>query len=248
MANSSFVFYESFLAAASALDDASCAAVVRAICDYGIYGKEPDSDGVVKAMFLMAKPVIDKNNQRRENGRKGGEASATSKQTGSKAVATTQQDDSEDEAMVEDTTPISLYDEDEDVDVDEDEERDVDEDGDVDITPHAPLEKGRLTEKQLREEFEEIWKLYPRKIGKPKSFDYYKRDRRAGASPGDILNGVSRYVAYLKATGTEDKYIRMGSTFFNQRNWQDAWEPPRTSTEKAWEEDEAWASQVTTFF
>lgn len=130
MANSSFVFYESFLAAASALDDASCAAVVRAICDYGIYGKEPDSDGVVKAMFLMAKPVIDKNNQRRENGRKGGEASATSKQTGSKAVATTQQDDSEDEAMVEDTTPISLYDEDEDVD----EERDVEKDEEVSLT------------------------------------------------------------------------------------------------------------------
>ena len=130
---------------------------------------------------------------------------------------------------------------------DNDNDNDNDTDNEIDTVSISPTKGGaRVSEKQLREEFEEIWKLYPRKIGKPKSFDYYKRDRRAGASPGDILNGVSRYVAYLKATGTEDKYIRMGSTFFNQKNWLDPWEVPRSRTQRAIEEVDAWAAQQST--
>ena len=46
--------------------------VVTALWDYEMDGTEPQGDPVVMAMFLMAKPLIDRRNQHYENGKKGG--------------------------------------------------------------------------------------------------------------------------------------------------------------------------------
>ena len=40
--------------------------------EYGLNGNEPETDGIEKTVFVMAKPQIDKNNQRYMNGKKGG--------------------------------------------------------------------------------------------------------------------------------------------------------------------------------
>ena len=47
-------------------------AAVLAMCDYAMDDKDPDTDGVAKAILIMAKPVIDSNNQKYKNGTKGG--------------------------------------------------------------------------------------------------------------------------------------------------------------------------------
>ena len=47
-------------------------ASLLAIADYGMDGKIPDGDPVAVAMWMMAKPLIDKNNKRYENGTEGG--------------------------------------------------------------------------------------------------------------------------------------------------------------------------------
>ena len=71
--NNSFVFYSSFYEALSELDDADRLAAYDAICRYSLTGEEPETAGIVRAIFLLVKPVIDANTERRENGKKGAE-------------------------------------------------------------------------------------------------------------------------------------------------------------------------------
>ena len=68
----SIVIYRSLREATKQLDLETRAKVYDAVMDYAFDGTEPDETGVVQAMFLMIKPIIDLNNQRYENGRKGG--------------------------------------------------------------------------------------------------------------------------------------------------------------------------------
>lgn len=68
----SVVFYRSFYEAIKELPDEQFAACVRAIMDYGLDGLEPSSSGIAKSIYLMAKPQIDANNRRYQNGTKGG--------------------------------------------------------------------------------------------------------------------------------------------------------------------------------
>jgi hypothetical protein len=74
----------------------------------------------------------------------------------------------------------------------------------------------------IEKEFEKIWTLYPRKIGKKKSFDAFKKARKTKKiSYETIENGLYRYIRYLEQQGTGEQYIMHGSTWFGQEKWQD---------------------------
>ena len=73
----------------------------------------------------------------------------------------------------------------------------------------------------LSDEFEELWKLYPRKAGKKKAFESYKRSRKNGATFDQVKDGIQRYVESIKRNGTPKQYVLMGQTFFNQERWSD---------------------------
>lgn len=66
------VFYRSFYEAIKELSPDDFRDCVEAIMEYGLNDIEPESPGVAKAIFIMAKPQIDANNKRYENGTKGG--------------------------------------------------------------------------------------------------------------------------------------------------------------------------------
>lgn len=66
------IFYESFWDAAKCLPPADRAATIEAIVAYGCEGIVPSLTGAPMAIFLMAKPLIDANAQRKANGSKGG--------------------------------------------------------------------------------------------------------------------------------------------------------------------------------
>ena len=68
----SIILYRSLREATKMLDLETRAKVYDAVMDYAFDGTEPNETGVVMAMFLMMKPIIDANNQRYENGCKGG--------------------------------------------------------------------------------------------------------------------------------------------------------------------------------
>lgn len=68
----SMVFYRSFAEAISELDDEDQLAAFWAIVNYGLDAEEPEGKGAAKAVFRMAKPQIDANIKRYQNGTKGG--------------------------------------------------------------------------------------------------------------------------------------------------------------------------------
>lgn len=74
-----------------------------------------------------------------------------------------------------------------------------------------------------RVEFETLWKLYPKKRGKDKAFEHFKRDRQKGIPYEEIKSGTIAYAEWVKTEVSEDRYIKHGSTFFSQRAWQDDW-------------------------
>lgn len=73
----------------------------------------------------------------------------------------------------------------------------------------------------LQKEFEELWKLYPKKVGKKKSFDYYVRARKKGNDFETIKLGIEKYVNFIEKSKTSIQYVKDGSTWFNQECWND---------------------------
>ena len=66
----SFVFYRSFRDAIEEMTDENKLATLLAICDYALYGVEPDlKDAMSRAVFTVARPSIDTNKDRRANGK-----------------------------------------------------------------------------------------------------------------------------------------------------------------------------------
>lgn len=68
----SFIFYRSFYEAIKHLDGKIQGEIYTAIMEYSLYGKEVELGPVAKSLFTLIKPQIDVNNQRFENGKKGG--------------------------------------------------------------------------------------------------------------------------------------------------------------------------------
>ena len=66
------MFYRSFVDAIRDLPGDQFKACALAILDYGLDGIEPEGIGIEKTVFCMARPQIDANNRRYENGSKGG--------------------------------------------------------------------------------------------------------------------------------------------------------------------------------
>ena len=108
MGQDSFVFYRSFYEAIKEIDEeATRLAILEALCDYAIFGEEPELSGTASALFKLMRPQIDANRKRRENGKKGGAAlkeevqkDADKGQTQTETEAKTKQSASKSEAKV----------------------------------------------------------------------------------------------------------------------------------------------------
>lgn len=70
-------------------------------------------------------------------------------------------------------------------------------------------------------DFEEVWNKYPRKQGKTNALKSYIKARKDGTSQEDILQGLDNYIAYIEKNKVEEQFIKMGSTWFNQKCWVD---------------------------
>ncbi|HIE9647840.1 DNA-binding protein [Klebsiella pneumoniae] len=68
------------------------------------------------------------------------------------------------------------------------------------------------------DEFEQVWSVYPRRAGgnsKSDAFKAWNARIRDGTTTAEILAGVERYAAFVKAEGTlNTKYVKQAKTFF----------------------------------
>ena len=71
------------------------------------------------------------------------------------------------------------------------------------------------------DEFEPLWKLYPRKQGKDKAYKAFQKARKEGVEVSTIKTGILNYLNYIEGSKIEPKYIKMGATWFNNRCWND---------------------------
>jgi hypothetical protein len=111
----SMVFYRSFFDAIKELPERNQVEVLKAICEFGFDGIEPDITGISKTVWILIRPNLQSNRKKWESGCK-----AKTKQKVSKPKAKKKQDVSKPEANV--------Y-----VDVDVDEDVNVDEDKDENV-------------------------------------------------------------------------------------------------------------------
>lgn len=76
-------------------------------------------------------------------------------------------------------------------------------------------------EEQCLKEFDVLWEMYPRKQGKSNSQKAYIKARLKGAVYRDVEKGLQNYVEYINRNKVEPRYVKMGSTWFNQKCWED---------------------------
>lgn len=84
-------------------------------------------------------------------------------------------------------------------------------------------------EKDFSSEFEELWKLYPRKEGKQVALKVYNTCRKNNETTfEEVKQGILNYIKQIEKNKTQYQYIQHGSTWFNQRRWTDVYEIPTT--------------------
>ena len=92
--------------------------------------------------------------------------------------------------------------------------------------------KENIKEKELKEMFEEIWKLYPKKRGKDNAYKSFVKSIKNGTTLEEIKQGLENYNKYIELEKVEYKYILNGSTWLHQHCWNDDYTVKRQFTTK----------------
>lgn len=103
------------------------------------------------------------------------------------------------------------------------EETESKQDGNEKYTQSKTLKEGRKRNNnnaQYDQEFEAWWAEYPRKLGKAKAKSKWSALRKDGISAEKLTTARDNYNAEIKSSGTQEKFIKHGSTFLNG-GWQD---------------------------
>ncbi len=85
-------------------------------------------------------------------------------------------------------------------------------------------EEGSLFTKSLKDKFEKIWLRYPRREGRTEAFNSFLKTIKSEVDWQSIKTALENYRDHIDKEKTESKYIKHGSTWFN--NWQDWVEVP----------------------
>ncbi len=206
----SFVFYRSFYESIKGLDKDIQLEIYNAISEYSLNDRILELSPIANAIFILIKPNIDNATKRYnasvENGKKGGRPKKNENLKKPNINLNETQNKPNENLNVD-------VDDDVDDDVDEDEES-------INIYSPPPKKEDEI----LKEEFEKLWKMYPKKSGKDKSFTKYKKYRTSKnkdeyCTYEEVLNGLEKYLKYIKQNTWYSP--KDGSTWFNNRCWKD---------------------------
>lgn len=220
MDRTQFTFYESFYKAAKRIKDpAARAEVYDAICEYALYGNEPDIDALSEMAaiaFELIKPNLDASRKKAESGKLGG----TKKQNESKSEAKQKQNEApEKQEQAESKKENKKEKEGENKIEIENKKKSYDADG-----------------------FAAFWEAYPKKAGKAaalKAWNKIAPDVSLQEQMGKALEVQKQSQQWRKDGG---QYIPMPATWLNGRRWED--ETPQTqSQESQMDRMMAWAAE-----
>lgn len=104
------------------------------------------------------------------------------------------------------------------------------------------IKKGSMRGDENHSQLEEVYKLYPRKIGKTKGFAKLKVILKNKESLEKVKLAIHNYAEFCKNSGTEPKFIKHFDTFMNC--WEDWINPEALKTyETTWAPGEGpWAN------
>ena len=85
-------------------------------------------------------------------------------------------------------------------------------------------DKNQTSKKQLDEDFEKLWKLYPRKTDKQTARKKYIKAIKDGTTNKEIQDGIVGYLKQIKVLGTPLNYVKGGGTWFSKHAWEDEYE------------------------
>lgn len=74
---------------------------------------------------------------------------------------------------------------------------------------------------ELKNDFEKLWKLYPRKKGKDAALKHYKKAIKSGSTNKQIQAGIMAYRKEIETQGIKEEFIKYGSTWFSNHGWED---------------------------
>ena len=94
----------------------------------------------------------------------------------------------------------------------------------LDIDIDNNIEQNEQKKETYAEAFDKLWESYPRKIGKKRAFEAYKRAIKSGTTDEAIADGIERYRQYVESRKFEEKYIKQGSTWFAGECWNDEYD------------------------
>lgn len=96
---------------------------------------------------------------------------------------------------------------------------------------HSTIEQDKPVRVSVDQEFERIWKDYPKKQGHKEAKAAFERSIKHGAKIEDIEKGVLRYKEHIEKCNIEMQYVKQGSTYFRQEAWNDVYDDSAQKTE-----------------
>ena len=83
------------------------------------------------------------------------------------------------------------------------------------------------------EAFDVLWAKYPRKLGKDRAFKSFLESVKSKTDFDRISVALDNYIADIRKNGTDEKFIKHGSTWF--KNWIE-WETYKPAAKVTWNE------------
>jgi hypothetical protein len=109
---------------------------------------------------------------------------------------------------------------------------------DIKVRQEVPLNSPVELLKNSDGAFDRAWSLYPKRAGgnaRKSARRAWDARIRAGVAAGDLIAGVERYAAFVRASGNEGTpYVKQAATFLGpDEHWAEGWEIPTDSAGSA---------------
>lgn len=200
--SNSFVFYESFHQAIRLLPERERLQAYEAVCNYALFGEEPDEMlSGTEVAFILIKPQIDANNQRRSNGGLGGrprkeKPSDDDKKTDGYKKKKPMVSENKNHRLSETKTNGGQT-----------------QKPNVNVNVNDNVNVNVNANDIYTPVFDQLWKAYPRKREKAAAYKAYKA-RLKDFSEAQLKEAAEKYAEECRILNTEERYIKHGSTFF----------------------------------